>query len=175
MGNENLKHVVVDAGPVIHLKEICCLSYLQIFPTLHIPDAVWTETVGHGHLTKEELNELENIKRHTVNNLDVGRFIRDNGCEDLDDGERECLYLCKSIDVPLVLTDDLAVRDAAKRLDIVPIGSLGVVVKAYHAGIISLAEAESRLNNLYDISSIFVTRAIVEIAIEQLRQHVRRD
>ncbi|MCC6545306.1 MAG: hypothetical protein IT392_12550 [Nitrospirae bacterium] len=175
MGNGKLKPAVADAGPIIHLKEIGCLTYLQIFPTLHIPDAVWTETVEHGHLTKVELNELENIKRHSVNHLDVGRFIRDNGCDDLDYGERECLYLCKSIDVPLVLTDDLAVRDAAKRLDIVPIGSLGVVIKSHHAGIISLAEAEGRLNDLYDISSIFVTRAIVEIAIEQLRQHDKRD
>jgi len=134
LGNGKLKPAVVDAGPIIHLKEIGCLSYLQLFPTLHIPDAVWSETVGHGRVLKEELTRLDNIQHHTLNNSDVERFIKDNGCEDLDAGERECLYLCREIRVPLILTDDLAVRDAAKQLNIAPIGSLGVVVKAYHAG-----------------------------------------
>ena len=173
MGNGKLKPAVVDAGPIIHLKEISCLSYLQLFPTLHIPDAVWSETVGHGRVLKEELTRLDNIQLHTLNNLDVERFIKDNGCEDLDAGERECLYLCREIRVPLILTDDLAVRDAAKQLNIAPIGSLGVVVKAYHAGKISLVEAERRLNDLYDVSSLFVTKAIVELAIEQLRMQVK--
>lgn len=173
MGNGKLKPVVVDAGPIIHLKEIGCLSYLQLFPTLHIPDAVWSETVGHGRVLKEELTRLDNIQHHTLNNLDVERFIKDNGCEDLDAGERECLYLCREIRVPLILTDDLAVRDAAKQLNIAPIGSLGVVVKTYHAGKISLVEAERRLNDLYDVSSLFVTKAIVELAIEQLRMQVK--
>ena len=88
MGNGKLKPAVVDAGPIIHLKEIGCLSYLQLFPTLHIPDAVWSETVGHGRVLKEELTRLDNIQPHTLNNLDVERFIKDNGCEDLDAGER---------------------------------------------------------------------------------------
>ena len=108
MGNGKLKPAVVDAGPIIHLKEIGCLSYLQLFPTLHIPDAVWSETVGHGRVLKEELTRLDNIQHHTLNNLDVERFIKDNGCEDLD-----------------------------------------------------------------AVSSLFVTKAIVELAIEQLRMQVK--
>ena len=33
--------VVTDAGPLIHLNEIGCLSLLRIFETVHVPDAVW--------------------------------------------------------------------------------------------------------------------------------------
>jgi predicted nucleic acid-binding protein len=69
------------------------------------------------------------------------------------------------------LTDDLAVRDAAKLLNIVPVGSLGIVVKAYKSGQISLNYAEQSITALHDNSSLFVTRAIVEIAIEQLHKH----
>jgi len=49
-----------------------------------------------------------------------------------------------------------------------PVGSLGVVVRAYHLGCISLIEAERYMADLYDVSSLFITRTIVELAIEQL-------
>ena len=67
-----------------------------------------------------------------------------------------------------MLTDDLAVRKAAKRLKFTPVGSLGVVVKAHQLGCISLADAKQHITALYDVSSLFVARAIVELAIEQL-------
>jgi|GEM_PF-5348860 hypothetical protein len=49
-----------------------------------------------------------------------------------------------------------------------------MAVRTYHLGNISLAEAEHCLNALYDVSSLFVTRAIVELAIEQLHQHFKQ-
>ena len=70
-----------------------------------------------------------------------------------------------------MLTDDLAVREQAKRLSLTPVGSLGIVVRAYCLGHISLAEAERHITDLYDVSSLFVTRAVVELAVEQLRKH----
>jgi hypothetical protein len=48
---------------------------------------------------------------------------------------------------------------------------LGVIVRAYRVGQLSLADAERHLTDLYAVSSLFVTRAIVELAIEQLRKH----
>ena len=90
-------------------------------------------------------------------------------------GEQECLCLCKEIDVQTVLTDDLAAREAAKRLELTPVGSLGIVVKAFDQGLISLAEAEQALGDLYDVSSLFVTRTIVEIAMEQVLARARQE
>jgi predicted nucleic acid-binding protein len=113
---------------------------------------------------------LGNVERHTLAQAKVARFIHKNNLEDLHTGERECLYLCWQINVPILLTDDLAVREAAKGLNLVPVGSLGVVVRAYRLGRISLTEAERHINELYNTSSLFVARAIVELAIEQLRQ-----
>jgi predicted nucleic acid-binding protein len=66
------------------------------------------------------------------------------------------------------MTDDLAARAAAKLMAIRPVGSLGVVVGAYHQGRISLAEAEDAIEKLYSVSTLFVTRAIADSAIEQL-------
>ncbi|MCL0064854.1 hypothetical protein M1N44_00375 [Dehalococcoidia bacterium] len=159
---------VSDAGPLIHLCEIDCLPLLRIFETLHIPDAVWLETVEQGRTSQADVLRLSNVQPHTLLQAEVTQFIVENSLEELHAGECECLYLCRQIGVPILLTDDLAVREAAKRLSLTPVGSLGMVVRAYRMGYISLAEAKRRIVDLYDLSSLFVTRAIVELALEQL-------
>ena len=63
----------------------------------------------------------------------------------------------------------MAVRDAARRLHIVPVGSLGIVISAFKGEEITLQEAELYIAELHDVSSLFVARAIAELAIEQLR------
>ncbi|TLD43582.1 MAG: hypothetical protein JETT_0013 [Candidatus Jettenia ecosi] len=94
--------------------------------------------------------------------MQISEFTHKEKLEKLHSGEIECLYLCRQINLPILLTDDLAVREAAKSLQITPIGSLGIVIKAYKNGKISLAEAERYISDLYDISSLFVTRAIAQ-------------
>lgn len=169
MGDERVNDAVTDAGPVIHLFEIDCLSFLRIFDTLHVPDAVWMETVGRARVQEADILHLGNVKRHTLAQTETDQFVQDHQLEELHAGEKESLYLSKLLNVSLLLTDDLAVRKAAKRLELRPVGSLGVVVRAYREGKISLEDAEQHLIDLYETSTLFVTRAIVELAIEQLR------
>jgi len=173
VGFPRVKIAVADAGPLIHLDEIRALTLLCLFEALHIPDAVWEETVGKGRVTPENLKRLRNISRHSLDRESVRSFIRERRLYHLQAGEIECLYLCLEKGIPVLLTDDLAVRDAAKRMGVTPVGSLGVVVKAYRSGLISLEEAGQKIKELYEVSSLFVTRAIVEIAIEQLYKKAR--
>lgn len=170
MGSKAGDIAVADAGPLIHLTEIGCLPLLRIFDTLHIPDAVWAETVGQGRISQGDVFGTGIVQRHSLSHSEIVRFTREKGFEKLQDGERECLYLCQQIGVSVLLTDDLAVREEAKRLNLIPVGSLGIVVKGCRMGYISLAEAERHVTDLYDVSSLFVTRAIVELAIEQLHK-----
>jgi predicted nucleic acid-binding protein len=169
VGVGEIEAAITDAGPLIHLAEIGCLSLLRVFQMLHIPDAVWQETVGQGRVPGTSILQLGNVSQHTVPNISIARFVQENALSELHGGEQEGLYLCREMDIPLLLTDDLAAREAAKRLGITPIGSLGIVVKAYHLGQIALEEAERYIAALYDVSSLYVTRTIVELAIEQLR------
>jgi predicted nucleic acid-binding protein len=160
--------VVADAGPLIHLNEIGQLQLLSIFGSVFIPDAVWIESVINGTVRKEDIEQLVSCRRHTLNVTDVVQFVAQNRLEHLQSGECECLCLCVRSAVPLLLTDDLAVRDAAKRLDLMPVGSLGLVVRAYRIGLLTLAAAEHCLRDLQSVSSLYVVPAIVELAIEQL-------
>lgn len=166
MGDEEIKAAVTDAGPLIHLSEIGSITLLHAFDTIHVPHAVCLEIGKHNKNISKEIY----ITNHNLSEAQISKFTNEMGLEKLHSGEIECLYLCKQIDLPILLTDDLAVREAAKSLQITPIGSLGIVIKAYKNGQISLTEAEQNINNLYDISSLFVTRAIVELVIEQLHK-----
>ena len=118
---------VADAGPLIHLAEIGQLLLLTIFDTLHIGDIVWSETVGRNRVPDPAVVSLGTVQRHTAPESDVGRFVEENDLRATHAGERESLYLCAALQVHLVLTDDLAVRAAAARLNVTPVGSLGIV------------------------------------------------
>ncbi|MBI5565395.1 MAG: nucleic acid-binding protein [Chloroflexi bacterium] len=159
---------VTDAGPLIHLTEIDALHVLTIFESLHVPQAVWAETVEQGRASTGGFATLQ-LTRHSLLPAKVAQFVQTKNLTSLHPGEQECLFLCQQLGVSLLLTDDLAARDAARRLGFTPVGSLGVVVRAYHHGVILLSDAERLLTDLYSISSLFVASAIVEIAIQQLR------
>ena len=163
---------VTDSGPIIHLTEIGCFDILSIFENLYVPDAVWVETVEIGRVSSEDFNRLPNLNHHTIPQHDLGNFIKNNDLMELHSGELECLYLSKQIDIPIILTDDLAVRETAKRLRLKPVGSLGVVAKAYYMSKLSISDAEQYMIDLYEVSSLFVTRVIVEMAITQLQNPI---
>jgi predicted nucleic acid-binding protein len=170
VGASGISPAVVDAGPFIHLTEIGGLALLGIFEALHVPDSIWSETVGRGRVQMADLMGFSSIHRHALPSGEVSQFVQEQGLEALQAGDTECLYLCQQLSVPTLLTDDLSVREAAKRLLMTPVGSLGIIVRAHHRGHIPLADAERYLIGLYDISSLFVTRALVDLAIEQLRR-----
>jgi hypothetical protein len=155
---------VVDTGPLIHLAEVGCLPLLAIFDELHVPEGVLQEAQRPASIRSELRAE-----RHTLLREEVEQFAARNGLQKLYGAERECLLLCSKLRVEVLVTDDLAVRRAAKTLALTPIGSLGVIVKAHRLGRIPREEAEFRLRRLAEVSSLFVTPAIVDLAIERLR------
>ncbi len=72
--------------------------------------------------------------------------------------------------VPLLLTDDLAARGAARKLGIRPVGSLGIIVRSYRLGRVSLSEAQDRIEQLHSVSTLFVTRDLIDLALAQLAE-----
>jgi predicted nucleic acid-binding protein len=100
----------------------------------------------------------------------VEHFVAEHGLSGLQRGEREALCLCRRLGIPVVLTDDLAVREAAKALRIVPVGSLGIIVRAFDVGLVSPTGAEKHIADLHDVSSLYATRAIVDMVLERIRQ-----
>lgn len=169
MGTTNIIPVVADAGPLIHLNEIGALQFLESFVPLYVPEQVWEETVGHGRVHAKSLQAVPGLRRVIVSADECDRFVAKNALHHLHVGERACLALCARDGISTLLTDDLAVRDAAKQLGVQPVGSLGVIIRAFRMHNIERGEAETLMRRLQTTSSLFVTGTIVDMAIERLR------
>ena len=123
---------------------------------------------------------------HFVHVVRAGRLVFVSGCVGSDDKGHtvggsdvvaqarmmEAATASKPDGMVVSIPDAAALKGpilAAKAAGIRPVGSLGIVVRAFHLGRIPLPEAEDALDQLYTASTLFVTRAIVELAVEQLR------
>jgi predicted nucleic acid-binding protein len=170
MGASRLTESVADAGPLIHLAEVGQLDLLAVFSRVHIPGAVWSETVGAGRVDSCEIESgRPKVQLHDLDPVSEMFLSGEDDLSHLQRGEVEALWLARKLAVPLILTDDLAVRDVCRQRSVTPVGSLGIVVRACRRGLISIGQAERCLIRLHRESSLFVSAAIVEIALAQLR------
>jgi predicted nucleic acid-binding protein len=171
MGEGASPVVVADAGPLIHLYEVGRLPLLGVvFPLIHVPQAVWDESTTAGRVPERDLELAAAFQRHLIAQEQVARVAALPEAAGLHRGELESLALCQATKAELLLTDDLAARRAAQLMSIRPVGSLGVIVRACYLGRLSLSEAEEAVERLYSVSTLFVSRTIVDLAIAQLRQ-----
>ncbi len=169
MGTEQLV-AVADAGPIIHLAEIDCLDLLAQFSQLHIPSAVISEIAGKTSGLPETLFSLTNLQHHDLPQSLVLTYVNVMSLDSLQAGEQNCLYACSLLGVSTILTDDLAARRAAKKIGFTPVGTLGIIVRAYRHQRIPLQKAEQCLLNLSKFSTLFVTKTLIDIAIEDLQK-----
>jgi len=89
------------------------------------------------------------------------------GLPHLQAGELAALAMCRHSGVSVVLTDDLAARQAAKKLALVPVGSIGVILRAALEGLVTRADARLLLQRL-GRTTLFTTPALLEAAIRSL-------
>jgi predicted nucleic acid-binding protein len=68
----------------------------------------------------------------------------------------------------VLLTDDLAAREAASDAGVEVHGSIGVIAFGYGRGLLDRHEAASRMRALQRETSLFVTEAVVERGIRML-------
>jgi len=174
MGTSRLTESVADAGPLIHLAEVGRLGLLAIFSRVHIPGAVWSETVGAGRVESLDMESGFQAQLHDIDPVSEVLPSGEDALSKLQRGEVEALCLARKLAVPLLLTDDLAVRDVCRQRSVTPVGSLGIVVRASRCGRISVEQAERCLIRLHRESSLFVSAAIVEMAMAQLRSALDR-
>ena len=148
---------VSDAGPLIHLAEIDSLELLATFDTLLVPEIVYEEVDNGG--VPDGLPDLS----YELVEADESRV--ETG--ELDAGERAAIAVAEERGVVL-LTDDLAARDATSDTGVEVRGSIGIVALGYGRGLLDRNEAASRMRALQRETSLFVTEAVVERGVQML-------
>jgi len=129
--------IVSNTGPIIDLAKIGLLFILnQLSSEVMIPPMVYKELLGKIGGESEQIDKAlkEFIHVKDFNSMDP---ITENAVSDLDEGERQVLGLASSVggDV-LVLMDDRAGRDVARRLNISVSGVFGLLLLAKEKGVL---------------------------------------
>lgn len=162
-----VRTAILDAGPVIHLDELGCLSLLSDFQELLVPDAVWKE-----------------IERHRPSALSADQitFIKQQAplpssalyalCEafNLDRGEQEALAVCPLHPGAILFTDDAAVRLAAKTAGIRAYGTLGILIRAIRRRQLTPTEVVRLLEQIPSRTTLFIRKNLLQEIIEEVKK-----
>ncbi len=125
---------MVNTTPIIALSLVGQLDLLKhLYAEVMIPEAVRAEILAGGR--RAGAAELE--ERTWIQVVPVDDLARAQLLSDLDRGEAEVIALAQERNVGLVLLDERLARRHAERLGLNVTGTLGVLLRAKRAGLIS--------------------------------------
>ena len=143
--------IVSNAGPLIHLTKISRLNLLkELFKSVVIPNTVKIEVVDRGkEKGAADAFLIENeVGKWIVAEEDINDRVKEIAKRaGIEMGEAIAIMFAKEKGFP-ALIDDSAARRFAIGLGLEVIGSIGVLIKATKAGIISKEEALDGLEKL---------------------------
>ena len=154
---------VCDAGPIIHLDELCGLDLLRDLGLFLVPDSVWAEVQKHRpKLCLNALPQAQIAPAVEDATVQAATFM------ELDAGETDCLALLRHHRGGLFLTDDLKARATGVVLGFRVQGTLGLLLRGARQGWREGNEIRNILQNLPALSSLHATHRIRREALQRL-------
>lgn len=163
-------NVVCDAGPLIHLDELGCLSLLGDFARVLVPEIVWSEAASHRREIWERAGfEPERIR---VSGSVIPEIQAAARVLMLHAGEIAALQLARETPGSLFFTDDTAARLAAKQLSLPVHGTIGILLRAIRRQQKSAKEVVELLRILPERSTLHVTRDLLAEALRAAEERL---
>lgn len=161
-----IKAAVFDAGPFIHLHEIKSLKFIKLFAEILITEEISQECEFSISIVKEAKNV--SIIKLKPENKNFAKYLMEKYKIHL--GEATGIALCKQEGIKLFFTDDLNARETAKIIGFEPHGTLAIILRAYKNRIIKKKEAFLLITELYEHSSLFLTRDLYDWILKEIEQ-----
>jgi predicted nucleic acid-binding protein len=160
---------VGDTGPFLHLHEIDHLFLLRLFPRVEIPPAVAEELasfgVGPDGLAAAGLTVPVSVPS-SAGLIAIAAQAEELGLQEAD---RAVLALALDVQATTVLTDDLDLREACRRLTITPVGTVGILFRGFATNQLDRAGLERALHRLFDESTLHLSPAFRAYILDRLR------
>ena len=157
-----MRKVIVNSTPLIVLCGIGRLDILrQMYGQISIPSAVYREVTAKDDSACVQIRSagewlhVEQIKDHSEKKMYKAK---------LRDGEVEVMILAQEQKADLVILDDNAAKKTAKYLGLTVTGTLGVLVKAKHQGLIE--EVRPLLSEMQK-NGFYVSSTVESLVLEQ--------
>ena len=159
---------VSNTGPILHLNEIGLIKALDVFKEVCIADEVKNELIKSKISIPKKMN-LINLKPQfkDVAEILVNKFS-------LHLGEAQSIALALQEKADYFLTDDLDARTVANVHGVEAHGTVGIVLRAFREKIINKEIAIKKVHELYTISSLFITKDIVNQIINSINDFKKR-
>ena len=159
--------VVSNTSPIMNLAVVGMLDLLrQQFGEVIIPAAVVDELkLGTDYPgTGEIRSAMTTGWLHQVNLEDdrVAKALR----RELDDGEAEAIALALQLKIESILMDERDGRSVAKSMGLVPIGVIGVLVRAKQNG--DIDSVKEILNKLRDEAGFYITDSLLKNILSEI-------
>ena len=135
-----MKLWVSDTSPLLFLAKLNRLDLLrQAGVEITAPNAVFREIRQHPDAASRKLEEARQswLKARAVTDTALVKVL----LADLDEGEAEVIALAIELGADRVLLDDLDGRRLARRIGLIPVGTLGILLCGPAKGLDSLAQS----------------------------------
>ena len=169
-----IRTAVIDTGPIIHLIEIKGLEVLEIFDHIIIPETVIDELEIKGKFNEKMLPKRISTKIITLDKKIIAHSKKIGAKYKLSGVDSTVLSTAISKKLKLIITDDLELREISQEFGLTPIGSIGIILRAYRENIIDKRTAMGLLDKLYKQSSLFITKELINYSKKAIRDYSKK-
>ena len=162
--------VVADAGPLMTLAKLNLLHLLkQLYGRVQFPRSVYEEVVVEGmQWGFEDAGTLQLfLSQEDWKPTEVKDVPYDIASSHLDRGERESIALALALD-GLLLIDEERGRQEARRRGVTVRGTLGVLIQAYHSGLITADQLRFYFGQIVERMDIWISPALCRRLLQKV-------
>lgn len=162
--------VVADTSVLIGLSAIRKLNLVrERFPQgILIPQAVWREVVEEGEnrpgaqeVASADWIDVRQVTKHGIKQLLL---------TEIDEGEAEAIALAHEIQADLLLIDERDARQAAKRVGLRTLGTVGILIWAKRTG--RLSSLKMMLDLLQTVGKFRISHNLYARALRDANEQV---
>lgn len=160
--------VISDTTPIISLLKTGQLELLKkLFCEILIPEAVYRELVTNPRFQNEaeQIKASSYIRKVSISNERSVEILR--RATGLDLGESEAIVYTDESKAELLLMDEAKGRKVAKQMGLKVMGTIGILIAAYDAGLLKKEEIVSCLDILKN-SGRFISEALYEQVLQKI-------
>ena len=163
---------VCDSGPITHLWQIQQWTAFAALDELHAARLVIDEVRSHVPMEQFAAYAGSSLQVHEIDQVEVGqtRNALTEGSK-LQDADIATIVLAKRLTPALVLTDDLTLRRTLELLGLTPMGSVGLVLRAYATNRLTRSQLQQAIDGLFVQSTLYLSpvfRTFVQREVEKM-------
>ena len=155
-----VSETISDTGPPLHLHEIGRLALMATVTPLVFPELVWDEVQSRG-LTRSLLTQAG--IEHDIRSVEEGSWRTALTAAHpfrIQPADAQVFALASASNFQsLVLTDDLALRNALEAREVTVTGSVGLLIRGYSSKHLSRRELEMAIESLIETSTLHLSPA----------------